>query len=105
MKEYIYYLICPIENIVKYVGKTKNPKNRYKQHIKKLDKQKTPKRQWLEFIFEKGLLPKLKVVEEFEGDARHLEQNHVFLNKKTILNIHNPEKGMASNKWKKNDLQ
>jgi predicted GIY-YIG superfamily endonuclease len=99
MKEYVYYLICPIDKKVKYVGKTKKPKTRYNQHIKKLDKQLTPKRRWLEFLFSKNLVPKLVIVEEIEGDARILEQKHVDLNKETILNIHNPEKGMKSNKW------
>lgn len=100
MKEYVYYLICPIDNEVKYVGKSKKPKSRYNQHIKKLDKQLTPKRKWIEMLFSKSLLPTLKVVEEFEGDARHLEQKHVEINEKTILNIHNPGKGIKSKKWK-----
>lgn len=99
MKEFVYYLICPIDNKVKYVGKSKNPKTRYKQHIKKLDKQSTPKREWLEKLFKKGLLPKMIIVEIFEGDARHIEQKHVKINEKTILNIHNPERGMKSRKW------
>jgi hypothetical protein len=101
MKEFIYYLICPISNEVKYVGKTKNPKTRYNQHIKKLDKQETPKKMWLQDLFSKGLKPKLKIVEEINGDGRSLEQKHVTLNKNTILNIHNPEKGMKSNQWNK----
>jgi hypothetical protein len=99
MKEFVYYLICPIDKKVKYVGKTKKPKSRYNQHIKKLDKQLTPKREWIELLFSKNLLPILKIVEEFEGDARHLEQKHVDLNIETILNIHNPEKGKKSFKW------
>jgi len=101
MKEFIYYLICPIDKKVKYVGKTKNPKTRYNQHIKKLDKQMTPKRQWLEMLFSKKLLPKIEIVEQFNGDARHLEQKHVDLNKETILNIHNPKKGKKSFSWNK----
>lgn len=97
MKEYIYYLICPIENKVRYVGKTKNPKSRYKQHISKLDKLITPKRKWLESLFEKKLLPIMKIVEETTVErGREREQYHVELHKDTILNIHNPGKGMKS---------
>ena len=101
MSEFIYYLICPLTNEVKYVGKSKDPKKRYKQHINKLDKQETPKKKWLEILFEKKLLPIMKIVEEVEnGKGREREQFYCELNNKTILNIHNPEKGAKSNKWK-----
>ena len=43
MIEYIYALVDPITKDVKYVGKSKKPKSRYTQHIKKLDKTGTPK--------------------------------------------------------------
>lgn len=101
MKEYIYYLICPIEKTVKYVGKSKYPKTRYNQHLKKLDIQLTPKRKWLELLISQNKKPILKIVEEVEIGARDLEQKHVEINKKTILNIHNPAKGIKSNKWTK----
>lgn len=96
MKEYIYYLICPIDNKVKYVGKTKHPELRYKQHIKKLDKTLTPKRKWLEMLHSKCLEPYMEIVEEVEDDGRNREQYHVTLNKDTVLNIHNPDKGRKS---------
>lgn len=98
MKEYIYYLICPKDGSVKYVGKTKDPKKRYKQHITKLDRLMTPKRIWLEGLFAEGLKPLCRIVEEVEGDARDREQYHVTLNEATILNIHNPSKGAKSTK-------
>lgn len=97
--EYIYYLIDPITEVVKYVGKSKNPKTRYNQHIKKLDKGMTPKRKWLESLFAENLKPRLKVVEEIDGDAREAEQRHVTMHQNTILNIHNPEKGKGSRDW------
>jgi len=101
MKEYIYFLICPIENVVKYVGKTKDPKKRYKQHIKKLDKSQTKKKAWLQMLFEKKLLPTLKIIEETTGlNARNREQHFCDIHEKTILNIHNPTKGMKSRKIK-----
>jgi predicted GIY-YIG superfamily endonuclease len=102
MKIYIYGLFCPVEKTIKYVGKSKNLKKRYQQHIRKLDKQFTPKRKWLESLFEKKLLPILKILDESENeiDARKLEQFYCNENKNTILNIHNPEKGAKSNVWK-----
>ena len=97
MIEYIYYLICPKTKEVKYVGKTKNPKKRYFQHIKKLDRSMTKKRIWLEMLFSENLAPILKIVEKCEnGNGREREQHHVTLNKETTLNIHNPEKGAKS---------
>lgn len=99
-KEFIYYLICPISKKVKYVGKSKNPKSRYNQHIKKLDKQLTPKREWLENLFSKKLIPILQVIEEInETNAREREQFHLNKNIDTALNIHNPEKGAKSRNW------
>ncbi len=95
-KEYIYYLICPIDKTVKYVGKSKDPQKRYKQHITKLDRLMTPKRLWLEDLFRKGLKPICRVVEDCVGDAREREHYHVELNKKTVLNIHRPKKGEKS---------
>jgi predicted GIY-YIG superfamily endonuclease len=103
--EYIYYLVCPIDGKVKYVGKTKNPKARYTMHIKKLDKTNTPKRQWLEQLFSKNLQPKLQIVQSFSDPelARQMEQWHVDLHSETTLNIHNPEKGKESRKWEEHD--
>ena len=100
MNEFIYYLRCPNTNQVKYVGKSKNPKNRFKQHISKLDKQMTPKRIWLESLFNENKLPILEIIETCQNNGREREQYYVDLNKATILNIHNPEKGKKSNKWR-----
>lgn len=100
MKEYVYALICPIDGCVRYVGKTKSLKSRYNQHIKKLDKQATPKRIWLEMLFSKKLLPKMEVLVAVDGDARTEEQRFLDKHKETAFNIHNPEKGAKSKKWK-----
>lgn len=100
MNDYIYLLKCPLSGEVKYVGKTANPERRYKQHVKKLDKQMTPKRKWLEMLFAKNLKPIIEVIEKVDGDGRDREQFYVTKYKDTVLNIHNPEKGMKSNKWK-----
>ena len=97
MIEYIYTLIDPVTDAVMYVGKSKNPKSRYNQHIKKLDKSLTPKKQWLLSLFEKGLKPKLEIVETVkDGTGREREQHYVTLHEATTLNIHNPSKGMQS---------
>ena len=98
MVTYIYYLICPIDGKVRYVGKSSNPQRRYKQHITKLDRLLTPKRMWLESLFKKNLKPICKVVEKCDNDeqGRIREQFNVTLHKDTVLNIHSPEKGKKS---------
>lgn len=98
MKTYIYYLRCPIEKTVKYVGATKNPKTRFKQHITKLDSLNTQKKIWLTMLFEKKLLPTMEIIDfaENETEGREKEQYYVDLHKNTILNIHNPAKGEKS---------
>jgi len=97
MNYYIYYLICPISNKVRYVGKSKNPKARYKQHINKLDKLKTQKREWLEMLISKNLYPLIEIKETCtKNNGIKREQYHIDLNKDTIYNIHNPTKGKKS---------
>jgi predicted GIY-YIG superfamily endonuclease len=95
-QNHVYYLVDPRNNEVKYVGKTKNPKSRYKQHITKLDKTMTPKKQWLMELFAKGLQPKMIIAETVNGEGRIEEQAHLDKHKSTALNIHNPGKGVAS---------
>ena len=53
-------------------------------------------------LFSKNMKPICNVVEGLENEevARTREQFYVDLHKKTVLNIHNPEKGRCSNKWK-----
>lgn len=98
-KDYIYYLKDPRTNEVKYVGKTKRPKARFKQHITKLDKTMTPKKKWLLELRSKGLIPKMTIAQEVIGDGRKAEQFHLNKHKDTALNIHNPEKGAPSRNW------
>lgn len=98
-KNYIYYLVDPRTKEVKYVGKTKNPGARYKQHMSKLDKTMTPKKRWLLDLFSKGLKPKMTIAMVVDIDGREEEQYHLDKHKDTALNIHNPRKGEASRSW------
>lgn len=64
MKYYIYTLSCPITKEVKYVGKSKNPKRRYYQHI--YEKTVTYKNNWIKSLQAKGLKPILDVIDEYD---------------------------------------
>lgn len=61
---YIYGFVCPIENEVMYVGKTKNIKQRTYQHLMESSRKKrTPKEIWLSELLSAGLSPSLIVLE------------------------------------------
>ena len=94
---YIYTLVCPIDNVVRYVGKSKNPKTRFKQHIREKGNN-TKKKRWIKDLLQQGKLPILKIVDKAEDEplARNLEEHHVIINLDTIYNIHMPGKGSLS---------
>lgn len=97
--KYIYLLIDPINNIVRYVGATTNPKTRFTQHIKDASKEKktgkTDKQKWILKLIGKKLKPKMKIVGKYEnlGEARKQEEKEVIKHIKTIYNIHMPGRG------------
>lgn len=63
---YIYGLLDPRTNQIRYVGKSKNPARRYKEHIKK-DKYNPYKDAWTSQLKAVGLLPELRIFEHAEG--------------------------------------
>jgi predicted GIY-YIG superfamily endonuclease len=101
----IYYLIDPINNKVRYVGNTKNPKQRYSQHLKDAEKsQNTRKQRWILTLKQNKMVPLMKIVETHPDDdiARQLEEKHVIKNIDTVFNLHMPGKGSKSTKHYKN---
>ena len=96
---YIYVLICPIDNKIRYVGKSKNPKTRYKQHLKDSEKrQNTEKQRWIKQLKIKKQLPIMKIIKAVgnEVESRKEEEVQVIKNINTIYNIHMPGKGSKS---------
>lgn len=71
---YIYTLTCPIDNIVRYVGCSINPRNRFSAHINCCGGgfKKSP---WIKNLRDQGLLPILSIVKstEIEEEAVILE--------------------------------
>lgn len=59
---FIYALCDPDTEIVRYVGKSNHPKDRYFRHLK--DKQKTYKVNWINKLKSIGKLPVLKILEK-----------------------------------------
>ena len=101
--KYIYLLIDPLSSVVRYVGASKNPKSRYRQHIRdavsKSKKGKpTIKQQWIQGLIALGLQPRLKIIAKTEDDkkARALEEKTVIKHINTVYNLHMPGKGSLS---------
>lgn len=61
---YIYSLIDPRDDEVKYVGKTKDLAERLKSHLKDAKRSNTPKNAWLLKLRRLGLKPQVEVLEE-----------------------------------------
>ena len=66
MKTYIYVLICPITKQVRYVGKTNNPDERYRNHLNKAHNKGTHKRNWINSLKMKDLKPVFEIIDEVD---------------------------------------
>ncbi len=73
---YIYTLSDPTTNIVKYVGKTINPKIRYRTYIKQA-KNGTRNNlviNWVKSLLKLDLKPNMEIIDEIDGEWEWLEQ-------------------------------
>lgn len=66
MKVSIYTLEHPITKEVRYVGKTKNPTQRFYNHCNKLHNENTHKRNWISSLKKQGLKPTMTVLDEVD---------------------------------------
>ena len=101
---HIYALIDPTDRKIRYIGKSKNPKTRYNQHIKESQqRQNTKKKQWIKTLLNAGQRPELHILHSTESDpaARIAESNACRQHIATIYNIHDPRKGAADFKKQK----
>ena len=61
---FIYALIDPRDNNIKYIGKSNNPLNRYKNHFNSARDKNTHKRNWINQLRSNGYRPELLVIDE-----------------------------------------
>ena len=61
---YIYALIDPITNEIRYIGKSHNPKQRLNHHVFNSKHKKTHKECWIYGLLQKNIRPKLIIIEE-----------------------------------------
>lgn len=63
MNIYIYKLIDPISNEIRYIGKTGNLKNRFTSHLSNSKKLKSKLANWIKSLAKKNLIPIMEVIE------------------------------------------
>lgn len=94
MKTYIYILIDPETNQVRYIGKTKSLKRRYNQHISECSKLKSHKNNWLLSLKNRNLRPEMVVIDETDKDDWiFLEQWYIQLYKSWGYRLTNHTEG------------
>jgi predicted GIY-YIG superfamily endonuclease len=75
MKVYIYTLEHPVTKEVRYIGKTKNPKERFHNHCNRLHNEHTHKRNWINSLRNQGLKPKMNILDEVtESEWKYWEK-------------------------------
>lgn len=72
---FIYALIDPRNNEVRYIGQTKNRTIRYKQHKQDQD-ENAAKHEWIAEIKSLGLEPGYTILEEVDWDQRLKREKH-----------------------------
>lgn len=97
---YIYVLIDPRNEFVRYVGKTKNPNRRLAQHIYESNKIKCHKNNWLKQLLEAGVKPEMVIVESLQSteDWIFWEQFYIDLCKSWEFNLTNTLEGGSGKK-------
>ena len=83
---YIYLLICPISNDVKYVGVTMNPKSRFNNHLNRFENKS--KKEWIHLLKSQELKPIMKIVENCATKEIAIDSENIYIEKyrTTILN-------------------
>lgn len=89
----IYALKCPIDGKIRYIGKSANYKQRFKDHVKDTG-DSTSKKVWISQLKQKGLVPILSILAEAdtEPEARVLENEMCIKYISTVYNIFMPGK-------------
>lgn len=86
-KRWIYVLLDPRDGSNKYVGMTKNPNRRLREHISDSKRENTKKGNWIRKLISLGLEPKLQILEETNvSNCERLESYHI---KQLIMNGNN----------------
>lgn len=84
---FIYGLYCPINNQLKYIGKSNDPISRFRKH-KQMSDNNHLKNEWIKHLFDNGLKPILRILEEvLIEDWKQKEKIYISTYRETLLNI------------------
>lgn len=91
---YVYSLLCPIDNVVRYVGYTQHLEDRYKSHL--INSKDTPedKMQWVLKLRSLGLKPILITLKKSGSQKNTLLSEKFYIDKylDTIFNVKKPKR-------------
>jgi hypothetical protein len=66
---YIYSLIDPRNpDIIRYIGKTKNPKKRFNEHLRDSKRFNDYKSNWIKSLFRENIKPEMIILESCEEE-------------------------------------
>jgi predicted GIY-YIG superfamily endonuclease len=73
---YVYELIDPRTNEIRYIGITARPEIRFTQHLNGINEPNGYKVEWIQELKEQGLLPEMRITETVDNkeEARELER-------------------------------
>jgi hypothetical protein len=104
---FIYYLECPITNMIRYIGHSDNPKQRFYSHIKESSLKRTHKECWIYGLICKNKKPILYILDEIpNSEWQFWEKHYISLYKSLGFNLVNSDEGgfgMSSEYMKNNN--
>jgi len=71
---YIYGLTDPLSGIIRYIGKSSNPKSRFREHFQIRENPKTHKEKWINSLIRLGLKPELIIIETTTKDQASIAE-------------------------------
>jgi hypothetical protein len=75
-KPFIYGLVCPISNEIRYIGKSDNPRKRLQEHLD--ERRRNHRGNWIQSLRAQGLAPTLIILEETDTDLwQECERWHI----------------------------
>lgn len=75
-KVYIYGLIDNVKNELKYIGKSINPKVRYRKHLQDSNKKISYKDKWIYSLLQSNKKPELIIIDEVDDDDWQYWEKH-----------------------------
>ena len=99
--KFIYCLICPKTNILKYIGKSKDPIKRLRSHLSKNNLvESTKKNNWLVSLLRENLIPIMEIIDEVpEKEIDYWEKFYIELFKSYGLDLLNGTEGGDGYDW------